>query len=235
MKVLVFTDSRDLVETISVILRVRWPDLSTLHATEDREGMELIHREQPDIVMLYLDSAATVDSFNFIGEIRNFSDVPIVIVSQQDDVTDEVRALEMGADDWIVLSSVPIMTFIARVNAILRRCSVQNNESTSSFLDGKLILNHGTHEVLVKGKVVKLTPIEYKIACQLVKNEGSVVSSATLLHSAWGPDYRVDPEFLKKYIYRLRSKVEHDPANPELILTERGVGYRFSQPGSPAG
>jgi len=234
MKVLVFADSRDLVETISVILKVRWPDLSMLQAIEAREGMDLIHREQLDIVMLHLDSAATVDCFDFISQIRSFSDVPLIILSQQDDVIDEVRALEMGADDWIVLSSVP-MAFIARVNAILRRCSPQNNESISSFLDGKLTLNHGTHAVVVEGKVVKLTPIEYKIACQLVKNEGGVVSSATLLHSAWGPDYRADPEFLKKYIYRLRSKVEHDPANPELIRTERGVGYRFSQPGSPAG
>jgi len=227
MKVLVLADSRDLVETISVILRVRWPDLTMLQAVEDREGMDLIHREQLDIVMLHHHSAATVDCFDFIGEVRSFSDVPIVIISQQDDVTDEVRALEMGADDWIVLSSVP-MAFIARVNAILRRCSPQNNESISFFLDGKLTLNHGTHAVVVEGKVVKLTPIEYKIACQLVKNEGSVVSSASLLHSAWGPDYRADPEFLKKYIYRLRSKVEHDPTNPELILTERGVGYKLS-------
>lgn len=227
MKVLVLADSRDLVETISVILKVRWPDLSMLQAIEAREGMDLIHREQPDIVMLHLDSAATVDCFDFISQIRSFSDVPLIILSQQDDVIDEVRALEMGADDWIVLSSVP-MAFIARVNAILRRCSVQNNESTSSFLNGKLILNHGTHEVLVEGKVVKLTPIEYKIACQLVKNGGGVVSRATLLHSAWGPDYRADPEFLKKYIYRLRAKIEHDPAHPKLILTERGVGYKLS-------
>jgi len=227
MKVFVFADSRDLVETISVILRVRWPDLTMLQAIEAREGVNLIYREQPDLVMLHFDSATAVDSFDFIGEVRSFSDVPIVIVSQESDVTDEVRALEMGADDWIVLSSIP-MAFIARVNAILRRCGVQNNDSTSSFLDGKLTINYATREVLVEGKVVKLTPIEYKIVFQLVKNGGGVVSSATLLHSAWGPDYRADPDFLKKYIYRLRSKMEQDPANPKLILTERGVGYRLS-------
>jgi len=235
MKVFVFADSRDVVETISVILRVRWPDLTMLQATEAREGMDLIRREQPDIVMLHFDSAATVDSFDFIGEVRSFSDVPIIIVSKESDVTDEVRALEMGADDWVVLASLPIMAFIARVNAILRRCSPQNNESISSFLDGKLTLNHGTHAVLVEGKVVKLTPIEYKIACQLVKNAGSVVSRAHLLHSAWGPDYRADPDFLKKYIYRLRAKIEQDPAHPELILTERGVGYKLSESSSSAG
>jgi two-component system KDP operon response regulator KdpE len=235
MKVLVSTDSKDLVETISVILKVRWPDLTMLQATEAREGMDLIHREQPDIVMLHFDSATTVNSFDFIGEVRSFSDVPIVIVSQQDDVTDEVRALEMGADDWIVLASLPIMAFIARVNAILRRCFPRNNESTSSFFNGKLTINHATHEVLVEGKVVKLTSIEYKIACELVRNGGSVVSSTSLLHSAWGPDYRADPSFLKKYIYRLRAKIEQDPVNPKLILTEKGVGYKLSQPSNSAG
>lgn len=233
MKVLVCADSKDLVETISFILRVRWPDLTMLQATEAREGMNLIHREQPDIVMLHFDSAATVDSFDFIGEVRSFSDVPIVIVSQESDVTDEVMALEMGADDWIVLASP--MVFIARVNAILRRCSAQNTEATSSFFNGRLMINCATHEVLVEGKMVKLTPIESKIACQLVTHAGTVVSSASLLHSAWGPDYRADPSFLKKYIYRLRAKIEQDPANPELILTERGVGYKLSESNGPAG
>ena len=227
MKVLVLADSRDLVETISLILKVRWSELNLLHATEAREGMELIYREQLDIVMLHLDSAATLDCFDFIGEVRSFSDVPIVILSHGSDVIDEVRALEMGADDWIVLSSIP-MAFIARVNAILRRCSPHDNELTSSFLNGKLTINHATHEVFVYGKAVKLTPIEYKIICQLVKSDGGVVSRASLLHSAWGPDYRADPEFLKKYIYRLRAKMEQDPAHPELIVTERGVGYRLS-------
>jgi len=233
MKVLLFADSRHLAETISVILRVRWPDLTMLQTTEAREGMELIHREQLDIVMLHFDSAASVDCFDFIGQIRSFSDVPIVIVSQQDDVTNEVRALEMGVDDWIVLAS-PVV-FIARMNAILRRCSVQSTESTSSFLNGKLMINCTTHEVLVDGKVVKLTPIESKIVCQLVTHAGTIVSSASLLHSAWGPDYRADPDFLKKYIYRLRAKIEQDPAHPELILTERGVGYKLSESSSSAG
>ena len=235
MKVLVCADSKDLVETISFILRVRWPDLTMLQATEAREGMNLIHREQPDIVMLHFDSAATVDSFDFIGEVRSFSDVPIVIVSQESDVADEVRALEVGADDWIVLASLPNMAFIARVNAILRRCSAQNTAATSSFFNGKLMINCAAHEILVEGKVVKLTPIESKIACQLVTHAGTVVSSASLLHSAWGPDYRADPSFLKKYIYRLRAKIEQDPANPELILTERGVGYKLSESNGPAG
>ncbi len=177
---------------------------------------------------LHLDSAATVDSFDFISQVRSFSDVPIVIFSQSDNVADKIMALEMGADDWITPSTMP-MEFIAEVNAILRRRSSSHNKSTSSFLDGKLTINYDTHEVFVRRKPVKLTPIEYKLICQLVKNEGSVVSRETLLHSGWGPDYRATPEFLKKYIHRLRCKVEEDPAAPKVILTERGMGYRIAK------
>ena len=228
MKAVCVGESGGLWQTITLILRVRWSDLSTLHATEAREGLELIYREQPDVVMLHLDLAATVDSFDFISQVRSFSDVPIVIFSQSDDVADKVRALEMGADDWVTPSTMP-MEFIAEVNAILRRRSPPSNESLSSFLNGVLIINYDTHEVFLRGKPVKLTPIEYKIICQLVKSEGSVVSRATLLHSGWGPDYRADPEFLKKYIHRLRCKIEQDPAAPKVILTERGMGYRIAK------
>jgi len=228
MKAVCVGESGGLWQAIILILRVRWSDLSTIQATEAREGLELIYREQPDVVMLHLDLAATVDSFDFISQVRSFSDVPIVIFSQSDDVADKVRALEMGADDWVTPSTMP-MEFIAEVNAILRRRSPPSNESIFSFLNGMLIINYDTHEVFLRGRPVKLTPIEYKIICQLLKNEGTVVSRATLLHSGWGPDYRADPEFLKKYIHRLRCKIEQDPAAPKVILTERGMGYRIAK------
>lgn len=225
MKALLVGDSEDLSQTISLILKVRWPQLTLVHALEAREGMELIYREQPDIVMLHLDSAA-VDCFDLISQIRSFSDVPLIILSEKNDVMDKIRALEMGADDWIAPSSIP-MEFIAKVNAILRRRSPRSNAHISSFFDGKLSINFATREVCALGRPVKLTPIEYKILCQLVRNEGSVVSRADLLHSVWGPDYRADPEFLKKYIYRLRSKVEEEPTKPKIILNERGIGYKL--------
>lgn len=225
MKALLVGDSEELSQTISLILKVRWPQLTLVHAIEAREGMELIYREQPDIVMLHLDSAA-VDCFDLISQIRSFSDVPLIILSEKNDVMDKIRALEMGADDWIAPSSIP-MEFIAKVNAILRRRSPRSNAHISSFFDGKLSINFATREVCALGRPVKLTPIEYKILCQLVRNEGSVVSRADLLHSVWGPDYRADPEFLKKYIYRLRSKVEEEPTKPKIILNERGIGYKL--------
>lgn len=230
MRVVAVAESRELLQTISIILKVRWPELSLIQAGEARESIDLIHREKPDLVLLHLDSAA-VDCFDLISWIRGFSDVPLIVLSQRDDVVDKVRALEMGADDWIVQSSVP-MEFIAKVNAVLRRCAPRGNSSrVSSFLNGKLRIDYAARRVTVLGRPVKLTPIEYKILCQLSRNEGSVVSYANLLVTVWGPNYGADPEFLKKYIYRLRCKVEEDPADPQMILTERGVGYIMTSSG----
>lgn len=117
------------------------------------------------------------------------------------------------------------MEFIAKVNAILRRCSPDSNRRISSFLNGKLSINYATREVCILGKQVKLTPIEYKILSYIAENQGRVVSSAELLRCVWGPNYQGDTEILKISIYRLRSKIEQNPSNREIILTERGVGY----------
>jgi len=223
VKVLLFSESGELCTTIPIILKVRWPNLCLFSTSEARECLQLIHREQPCVVLLHLDSRPE-GCFDLISEIRSFSSVLVIVISQRDDTMDEVRALEMGADGWIAQSSVP-MEFVAQVNALLRRCPLYSNSRLLSFLDGKLTVNLGTHEVYLLGKQVKLTPIEYKILCQLAQNEGDVVSREALLRAVWGPNYEADPEYLKKYIYRLRCKVEEDPAAPRIVLTERGVGY----------
>ena len=226
MKVLVITGSQNLAQDISIILKVRWPELTLLHSIEAKESVEQIYRHQPDIVMLHLDSEIA-DSFDIIGQIRSFSSVPLIVLSSSDDVIDKVRALEMGADDWIDPSAIP-MEFIAKVNAVLRRCIHHSSSHSQSFLRGKLSIDYDTHQVRVSGMALKLTPIEYKILSLLVNSEGRIVTSEDLLHNVWGPDYRADPAFLKKYIHSLRCKLEDHPHKPEVILNERGVGYIFT-------
>jgi DNA-binding response OmpR family regulator len=223
MKVLLVSDSEELSRTIPLVLKVRWPNLSLFHTSEARESLQLIHREQPHIAMLHLHSVPE-DCFELISQIRSFSDVPLIVISQRDDVMDKVRALEMGADEWIVQSSVP-MEFIAKVNALLRRCWPPSNSRIFSFLDGKLSIDSCKRQVSVLGKEVKLTPTEYKILWQLAQNEGRIVSKESLVRTVWGPSYIDYVECLKKYVYRLRCKIEEDTAAPEIILTERGVGY----------
>lgn len=227
MKVLVVSHSQDLSQAISAILKVRWPDLSLVHASEARESLELIHREQPDIVMFHLiersEGVPPLDRFDLISQISSFSDVPLIVISQSDDVMDKVKALEMGADDWVSPSFIP-MEFIAKVNAILRRLS-PSNHVVSFFLNGKLSINYDTRQVSISGKPVKLTPIQYKLLCHLVENQGRVCSSTELLQHVWGPNYSDERELLKLSVYRLRSKIEEDPSNPEIIFNERGIGY----------
>lgn len=227
MKVLVVNHSQGLSQAVASVLKVRWPDLSLVPANETRESLELIHREQPDIVMFHIpgrsDGAPSPDCLDFISQIRSFSDVPLIVISQSDDVMDKVQALEMGADDWVSSSFIPI-EFIAKVSAILRRRS-PNSHDVSFFLNGKLSINYDTRQVRILGKPVKLTPIQYKLLCHLIKNQGRVCSSAELLQHVWGPNYGGERELLKLSVYRLRSKIEEDPSNPEIIFNERGIGY----------
>jgi two-component system KDP operon response regulator KdpE len=227
MKVLIVSQSQELSQGISSILKVRWPDMTSIHTSEARESLELAHTEEPDVVMYHLpepgEGAPPSDHFEFIGQVRGFSDVPLIVISQSNDVTDKVAALEMGADDWVSPFSIP-MEFIAKVNAILRRCSI-NDHQVSSFLNGKLSINLATREVRILGHPVKLTPIQYKLLCHLIKNQGRVCTNVELLRHVWGPGYSDDKELLKLGVYRLRSKIEEDPSNPEIIFNERGVGY----------
>lgn len=234
MRVLVISCSQDLAQAISPILRVRWPDLSLVHVNQATESLELIHKEQPDIVMFYLpersEGAPPLNCFDLISRIRSFSGVPLIVISQSDDIMDKVKALEMGADDWVSPSFIP-MEFIAKVNAIIRRRS-PNNHDVSFFLNGKLSINYDARQVRISGKPVKLTPIQYKLLCHLIKNQGRVCSAAELLQHIWGPNYSDDRELLKLSVYRLRSKIEEDPSNPEIIFNERGIGYVIKASGS---
>ncbi len=234
MKVLVVGESQDLLQAISSILKVRWPDVHLVHANEASESLELIHKEQPDIVMFHLperkEGAPPLNCFDLISQIHGFSGVPLIVISQSDDVMDKVKALEMGADDWVSPSFIP-MEFIAKVNAILRR-RFPNNHDVFFFLNDKLSINYATRQVCMSGKPVKLTPIQYKLLCHLVKNQGRVCSSAELLQHVWGPNYSDERELLKLSVYRLRAKIEEDPSNPEIILNERGTGYVIRASGS---
>jgi DNA-binding response OmpR family regulator len=201
---------------------------------EARESLELIRREQPDIVMLHLPERSEVapspDCFDIINQIHRFSDVLVIVISRSDNVIDKVKALEMGADDWVSPSFIP-MEFIAKVSAILRRRSA-NNHGNSFSLNGKLSIDYDTRQVNISGKPVKLTPIQYKLLCHLIKNLGKVCSSTELLQHIWGPNYSAETELLKLSVYRLRSKIEEDPSNPEIIFNERGMGYVIRAPGA---
>ncbi len=227
IKVLLAKLPEETAQYVALVLKVRWPSMISFSAGEAREAAELIRREQPHLVMLHLpeqcETSTPGDGFDLISHIRSFSEVPIIVIGRYADDMDKVRALEMGADDWVSPSSLP-MEFIAKANAILRRC-FPDKQGVSSFLNGKVSIDYAARQVSIAGNPIKLTPIQYEIFCHLVRNIGRVCSSGELLRHVWGPDYGDEKDILKLNVHRLRSKIEEDPSNPEIILSERGVGY----------
>ena len=227
MRVLLVKLPGDIAEYIPVVLKVRWSDLTILAADESTEALQLVHSEQPHLAILHLpartDGASHEECFDLIARIRSFSVMPLIVLGQEDEVMDRVRALETGADDWVSTGFSP-MEFIAKVGAILRRC-VPHEQAVGSFLGGRLSIDYAARQVSVLGRPVQLTPIQYKILCHLAENEGRVCTSTELLQHVWGPRSRDAKELLKLNVYRLRSKLKQDPSDPEIIFNERGTGY----------
>ena len=227
MKVLLLKLPEERARDILLILKVRWPDLTSFRADGATEALHLIQREQPHLAILSFpecnDGAAHEECFDLIGEIHSSSALPLIILGRSHDLMDRVRALEMGADDWVSTGFSP-MEFIAKVGAILRRCRPHKPEPVS-FLNGTLSIDYAAHRVFVHGRPAKLTSLQYKILCHLAENEGKVCTSTGLLQLIWGPHCRDAKELLRLNVYRLRSRLRQGPSSPEIIFNERGTGY----------
>ena len=226
MIVLLIEDKKQVVSDLSFCLRVRYPEAIIVSADKGSKGIEMIETESPDLVMVD-SSLPDIDTLDLVGKIREFSDVPLIILSEGETDMDRARGLEAGADEYVTKPFSPI-ELLARVRALLRRTErIGFKRERLLSMGSELTINFSTHEVLVSGKQVKLTPIEYNLLSELVRNEGRVLTHHALLEKVWGLEYTNDPSFVKKYIYRLRSKLEPNASDPQLLLNERGIGYRF--------
>ena len=213
MKALIIEDREEVAEKLSLCLKLGWSQINIIVTADSDTGIDLAENESPDIVILDLQVRDT-DSFKVLEEIRLFSDVPIIVLTSKEADMDKVKSLEMGADDYI---SEPFsaIDLIARVKAVIRRATMpqRRDSASSTFVSGNLVINFATHEVFVSGELVKVTRTEYNLLCNLIKNEGRVLSHRFLLERTWGSDYIDDISSLKKYIYRLRVKLK-DNQNP---------------------
>jgi DNA-binding response OmpR family regulator len=226
MNVLVVEDSPEVVEAISLCFELRWPGSSILQTAEGEEALELTHRELPDVVILDLVLPG-IDGFEVLREIRKQSNIPILILSVKGEEMDKVKGLELGADDYIVKPFSPA-ELLSRVKAVLRRTyMLELNSDEKPFVSSYLKVNFATREVLKGDQPVKLTPTEFNLLTQLVKNEGRVLTHQLLLEKVWGSGYTDAVEYLRKYIQRLREKLEEQPSNPKMFISERGLGYKF--------
>ena len=198
-----------------------------LTAEDGKTGLRRVFSSRPNLVLLDANMPE-MDGYEVCHRIRVMSDIPVIIVTVNRRTSDLLRGFDLGADDYMT-KPLDFSELVARVTAILRRCSMEMPEETSeSFHDGELEIDWRSHQVYVRGNPVKLSPTEFNLLSCLIKNRGWIVTHEQLLQKVWGPHYVGDKSFVKLYIRYLRQKIEKDPHSPRLILTERGVGYRFA-------
>ena len=225
-RVVIIDDEPSLIKFVSQNLRARGYDVAD--ASNGLEGVERVKDYKPDLVILDINMPG-MDGFEVCSYIRQFSDAAIIMLTASGHEGDKIRALDMGADDYLT-KPFGIGELMARVRAVMRRASQAETRSTrqEALSSGDLSIDFEHRRVTVKGKPVKLTPTEYSLLEQLTTRPDSVLTHRELLSNVWGAEYRDETEYLRVYIGRLRRKLEDDPANPTYLLTEPGVGYRFA-------
>jgi DNA-binding response OmpR family regulator len=223
-RILVVDDEERMVRFIR--LNLEHDGFQVIEAFNGNQAIEKIRSNLPDMVLLDV-MMPDIDGFEVLRIIRETSAVPVIMLTAKGEEEDRVRGLEMGADDYITKPFSP-RELVSRVRAVLRRTeSIGVSTHGLIEVDDHLKIDFDRHEVWVEGKLVKLRPTEYRLLYHLVKNSGWVLTHDQILTKVWGYEYRDEPHYVRLYINYLRQKLEKDPANPQYILTERGLGYRF--------
>jgi DNA-binding response OmpR family regulator len=202
-------------------------DFEVTTSSDAEEGLREFRRIQPHLVILDI-MLPGISGWEACEIIRQRSTVPLLMLTALSSKKDVVRGFDLGVDDYLVKPFVAD-ELVARVRALLRRSRARPAESEDilRFQDGYLVIRPASHEVLVNGRVVELTPIEYELLLYLALQPGRAVAVNDIFSQVWQFDSGIDQGNVKWYIWRLRSKIERDPRNPNLLCTVRGVGYRF--------
>ena len=196
-------------------------------AQDGIEAVELAGRVDPDVIVLDVNMPR-MDGIEACRRIREWADMPIIILSVRQDEKDKVRALDEGADDYVT-KPFGIEELLARIRVALRR-SAGTARATPMFTAGDLEVDFSKRVAKRQGQIVKLTRTEYELLAYLVSHHGKVVSHKELLRNVWGREYGEESEYVRVFVRQLRSKIEDDPSNPKFIVTEPRMGYRFVKP-----
>jgi len=199
---------------------------TVIEARSGDAALELIRSEHVDLILLDVNMPG-LSGLDTCREIRQASDVPIIMLTVRNTERDKVEALDAGADDYIV-KPFGAEELMARIRAALRRFAPA--ESLPSFVSNDLVIDFEKRVVKAKGQPVRLTPKEYELLRHLVANQGKAQSHRRLLQAVWGPDYGEETEYLRVFVNQLRKKIEPDPGHPRYLHTEPWVGYRFEAP-----
>lgn len=223
-RILVVDDEKGLVRIIR--LNLEQDGFEVVEAFNGTQAMEKLRTTLPDLVLLDVMMPDT-DGFTVLKMIRQIGNIPVIMLTAKGEEDDKIKGLELGADDYVTKPFSP-RELTSRIRAVLRRGDFSRDEESGKIvIDDRLTIDFDRHEVWVEGELVQLRPTEYRLLYHLVQNAGWVLTHDQILNKVWGYEYENEPHYVRLYINYLRKKLEIDPANPQYILTERGVGYRF--------
>jgi two-component system KDP operon response regulator KdpE len=225
-RILIVDDEPHTRRYLGMNLRARGYEI--LAAADGCEALKLIDEANLGMVLLDLGIPGP-DGFEVLRALRQWCDVPVVVISARGQERDKVRALDLGADDYLT-KPFGVDELLARVRAHLRRAEGRGNGARPPCEVGGLRVDFASRQVSVDGRRIHLTPTEYSVLEQLALVPGRVLTHPTLLQRVWGPAYRDEADYLWTYVRRLRRKLEPEPEQPRYILTELGVGYRLPAP-----
>jgi two-component system, OmpR family, KDP operon response regulator KdpE len=222
-RILVVDDEPQILRALSINLRTRSYEVDT--APDGATALRAAAGRQPDLVVLDL-GLPDLDGVEVIRGLRGWSRVPIIVLSGRAGSRDKVDALDAGADDYVT-KPFGIDELLARIRAVTRR-AVPAEASPPTIRIGQCDVDLANHVVrAADGREIRLTPTEWRLVEMLARNPGKLVSQRQLLHEVWGPQYGNETNYLRQYMVQLRRKLETDPAHPQHLITEPGMGYRL--------
>lgn len=196
---------------------------AVLEARSGEEALEKLRSAHPSLILLDVNMPG-ISGLDTCREIRQSSDIPIIMLTVRNSERDKVQALDAGADDYVI-KPFGAQELLARIRAALRRGSP--GEAAPAFISDDLKIDFAKRSVTVENTLVRLTPKEFELLRHLVANQGKTLSHRRLLQAVWGPDYGQETEYLRVFVNQLRKKIEPDPRHPRYIHTDPWVGYRF--------
>jgi two-component system KDP operon response regulator KdpE len=223
--ILVVDDEPRMINFIRMNLELEGHQVIDAHS--GLEALEQVRTKLPDVILLDV-MMPELDGFETLKLLREFSTIPVIMLTAKGEENDKVYGLELGADDYITKPFGP-RELSSRIKAVLRRADMPSSGPSQAILkiDERLSVDFNRREVIVAGERIKLRPTEYRLLYHLIENAGWTVPHDQLLAKVWGYEYRDEAHYVRLYVNYLREKIEEDPSNPRYILTERSVGYRF--------
>jgi DNA-binding response OmpR family regulator len=227
--VLVVDDEPHVIQLLRANLVVEGYEV--LVAEDGKQALEILKNQAPDLMILDL-MLPGLDGYEVAQRAREFSTIPIIMLTARSSEIDIIHGFDAGADDYLT-KPFSINELMVRVRAVLRRAKYPEElTGRPPFQAGDLHIDFSQHRVKVGEREIALTPLEYRLLAFLASNAGRVLLHEDLLRHVWGPEYREETEYLRVYIRYLRQKLEKDPSRPAYLLTKPGAGYMFKIPES---